>query len=35
MRGEECLFVPVVIGRLGAASNDTELHLGKIPGNVS
>ena len=35
MWGGECLVVPVVIGGLGAVSNDTELHLEKIPGNVS
>ena len=35
MWGEECLVVPVVIGGLGAVSNDTELHLEKIPGNIS
>ena len=35
MWGGECLVVPVIIGGLGAVSNDTELHLEKIPGNVS
>ena len=31
----ECLVVSVVIGGLGAVSNDIELHLGKNLGNVS
>ena len=35
MWGGECLIVPVVIGGLGAVSNETELHMEKIPGNVS
>ena len=35
MWGAECLIVSVVIGGLGAVANETELHMEKIPGNVS
>ena len=35
MWGGECLIIPVVIGGLGAVSNEAELHLEKIPGNAN
>ncbi len=35
MWGGNCLIVPVVIGGLGAVSNEFDLHVEKIPGNVS
>ena len=35
MWGGNCMIVPVVIGGLGAVSNEFELHVEKIPGNVS
>ena len=35
MWGGNCLIVPVVIGGLGAVSNESELHVEKIPGNIS
>ena len=35
MWGGNCMIVPVVIGGLGAVSNESELHVEKIPGNIS
>ena len=35
MWGGNCLIIPVVIGGLGAVSNESDLHVEKIPGNVS
>ena len=34
MWGGECIVAPVVIGCLGAASNETKMHLEKIPASV-
>ena len=30
----ECLIIPVVVGGLGAVSNDTEKHIKSLPGNA-
>ena len=30
----ECLIIPVVVGALGAVSNDLEKHLKRLPGNA-
>ena len=30
----DCLIIPVVVGGLGAVSNDTERHLKGLPGNA-
>ena len=34
MWGGKCVIIPVVVGGLGAVSNDAEKHLKSLPGNV-